>query len=301
MSLRLSLIILCLLTPIIGFSATCVGTALPPVAFLIDKIGGAEIRSLTLLGAGQNPHSFSLSPKKTAELIGCPLYISIDFPLEQKFISMLQSNHSKTKVILATKGVTRLSPVDQDEHHHDHQGEEDHHEHHDDLTDPHVWVNPSNLLMMAKIIYDSLKKELPLREKNLSSNYSQLVKELEALKKRVDARLIPLKEKIILVYHPSILYLTAPYQIDLRSIESEGKAPSAKQLSQLMELAKKSQTKLILIDAHQDQRQVARIVEILKIKSQTINPLDYNIVEAIDSISKIIAEEGGNSHDSRRN
>lgn len=280
------------------FAQLKVSTALPPVSFLIQKIGGDQVSVETALGSGQNPHTFSISPKKVSSLIASKIYFSIDFPMEKKIISVLRNSAKSIHIADISDAIKRLPQLGRHhEDHHEHM--EQHGDHDDDMGDPHIWFNPQNLILLSNAILEELKKSLPQHIALLEANHKMLMADLLKLKQTVDQHLKPLKGKRILIYHPSIQYLTAQYGITLLPVEIEGKEPTAKQLGEVISQARKETARAILIDAHQDPRQIARIIELLQVKEVKLYPLNYQIVDAITQAATAISSAEGQNASNR--
>ncbi len=262
-------------------AAEIIGVGIPPIAFLVERVGGEKIEVVQALKDGQNPHTFSLSPKTITMLSKAKAYFSIDFPFEEKITSTLNQIDG-IKIVDISKGIRRItSENDHDEHHDNH-----HNEHHHGEFDPHIWTSPRNLSVMTGKILETLSKLFPQHSSSFTANAKDLLKEIEYLQSKIERNLKPLHEKSILIYHPSINYLLQEYHINVIPIEHEGKRPTQKQLVQLIEKSKKIGIKNILIGEQFDQRNIAPITRILKGQVITYNPLQKEILKALSSISE---------------
>ncbi len=272
-----------------------VGTPIPPISFLVEKIGGDLVEVETALGAGQNPHVFSLSPKTITQLSQADLYLSIGLPLEARIVTMLQQKNGNKKVVISdiAHDIHRLPLLDQ-HHHHDHENDAHGTHQHDQehlkvMGDTHIWTTPSNLKSMSKAVLLQLNSNSPRHKAEFEKNYQLLAAELDQVQKRIDQLLRPLAGRSVLIYHPSIQYLTNEFKIKLLTVETDGKEPSPKQLNKIISQAREAKAKSILIDAYLDARHIKSIIEMLQVKEVKLNLLNKQILTSIIQAAESIA------------
>lgn len=278
------------------FAQINIGTSIPPITFLVEKIGGSTVKVETALGPGQNPHTFSITPKKMSSLMQSDLYFSIGFPLEARIVNVLKSKtgskNGAVKIRDISKGIKRLPLLD--DHHHHHAGEE-HHDELETMGDTHIWTTPQNLRMMATVIAEELKNHAPQLAPTFEQNFQLLLREIDQTQAQLDKLLMPLRGKSVLIYHPSIQYLTAQYGIELLPVEIDGKEPSPKQLNKIVAKARSHHAKSILIDAYLDGRHIKSIIQLLNVKEIKLELLNHQILESIIKAAQAIAATEGNN------
>ena len=120
---------------------------IPPQAFLAGRIGGEHVEVHTLVGPGQEPHTFSPTPKQMMALGRADLYFRGGMPFEQRLISKLDGSTGDLEVVNLNEGI-RMRRLGEhhgrSEHTEEHAG---HHEHGqmEKHPDPHVWLSPPAL------------------------------------------------------------------------------------------------------------------------------------------------------------
>ena len=147
--------------PVYTFTqALCAGTPLT-VARLITQ----DIACL-------HDYTLNVDQVKTAE--AARFIVISGVGLEDSF---LQGLLMEDKLIDASAGISLLCPGEED--HEDHEAN-DHHGHTHD-TDPHIWLDPENAMVMAENICRGLSLRYPQYRETFEENLRLLLEELDAL------------------------------------------------------------------------------------------------------------------------
>lgn len=133
------------------------------VGDVVRAIGGAEIDQTTLLGPGQDPHTFEPSPRDAARIARAQVVFLNGGGLEHFLEPVLEANRARGCVVVdlcaGLKLAVRSSTCTED---HDHEGH--HHE-----TDPHVWFDPTLVASWA----DTIGRVLAERDPERAALYQQ--------------------------------------------------------------------------------------------------------------------------------
>jgi len=232
-----------------------------PITWLVERIAGdaADVTSLTPNGV--EPHDLQLDAKSVALIQEANLvfYLGLEFqPEVEKAISQL-ADTSKAIDLLKSPGVTLLDVKEEEDGHdheegedHDHEGEEDV-EHKHPLAggkDPHVWLDPANMTLMAKAISSELKKIAPDFTETFESNFSALEGELNGLDNDISSQLANCEIKTVVTSHAAFLYFTEKYgfeQLAIAGISPEDE-PDAKRLAGIADSAKDAKVKTVYFE-----------------------------------------------------
>ena len=226
-----------------------------PVTWLAERVAGdaAEVTSLT--PDGVEPHDLQLDAKSLALIQEADMvfYLGSEFqPEVEQAISQLDDG-SKAVDLLKSPGVRLLDAKEEDhDHDHDHGHEHDHDqkgekeeevEHKHPLVggkDPHVWLDPANMISMARKVSTELIRLEPDSESLFTSNLEILIDELELLSQDFSAQLSDCKVKTVVTSHAAFLYLTEKYgfkQLAIAGISPDDE-PDAKRIADIAETAK---------------------------------------------------------------
>ncbi len=215
-----------------------------PHACFVEKIGGDRVRVRVLVEPGQSPATYSPTPQQVARLAESQLLFSAGVPFEESLLPKIRSSLPKLKIIDTLAGIeTRTMLVE-----HKCSGKGDHdHTHHKGEKDPHVWLSPLLVKKQARTICNALSELDPEKKGTFEANCTAVEKELDALHAELTATLAPLKGREVFVFHPAYGYFCEAYGLKQTAVEVEGKAPSAKQLAELIDSAKKRNVKVIFV------------------------------------------------------
>lgn len=148
-----------------------------------------------------------------------------------------------------------------------------HHHHHSEL-DPHTWVSPSNVKMMAREIYKALVNVDSKNSDFYRKNYTSFLEEIENTDKKIKKIFskIPAHSKFM-VFHPSWGYFAKEYDLIQLTIEVEGKEPKPKVLQKIIDEAKKEKVKAIFAQKEFSDKSANAIANELNIKVVKETPL----------------------------
>jgi ABC-type Zn uptake system ZnuABC Zn-binding protein ZnuA len=244
---------------------------------VVDQIGGDKISLTVLLPVDADPHSFEPAPRDVAASEEADLVFINGLGLEESLEDLLESSAGDVLVELSA-GIETLEfghEHEGDDHHgegEDHEGEdhaeegedhehegEDHeeegedHEHegedheeegeehaHDHAgADPHVWMDPRNVIVWADTIAEALSQADPDNADFYRANAAAYTAELQELHSWIISQLeaIPLDHRLMVTDHHAFGYFAAAYQFEVVGTIISGYStlaePSAQELAAL--------------------------------------------------------------------
>lgn len=218
-----------------------VHAAFYPLEFLAKTIGGDQIQVVSLTVPGAEPHDMELTPVQVAELEKTSLALFIDgfMPAVDEAI---EASVPDRALDLSTT-VTLLESGDHDHAHETPAPEtsdatEDDHGH--GAYDPHIWLDPANMVLMANAVSKRLIAIDPDRSDFYIANTAALVAELEALDREFTTGLANCEQKEIVTSHDAFGYLANAYGFEQHGIAglSPESEPSPARLVEISEMVK---------------------------------------------------------------
>ena len=208
-----------------------VHAAFYPLEFLAKIIGGDQIQVISLTVPGAEPHDMELTPIQVAELEKTSLALFIDgfMPAVDEAIEASVPDRAldlgTTVTLLEGEAHSDEEAVTQDDH---------------GAYDPHIWLDPANMISMAKAVSDRLISIDPARTDFYTANTAALVAELEALDQEFTTGLANCKQKEIVTSHESFGYLANAYGFEQHGIAglSPDTEPSPARLVEISEMVK---------------------------------------------------------------
>lgn len=218
----------------------------------------------------KNQTIFKVSIKEDGKYIFFTEHLPFEFEDKEHFFKDLTSND--------------IEPVAQ------HPDASGHHHHHHGENDPHSWVSPSNVKIMAKNIYDAL---ISVDSKNSSyykSNYEKFLNEINTTDKTIKNILKNVETgSKFLVFHPSWGYFAKEYGLVQVAIEVEGKEPKPKMLKEIIDYAKKEKIKAVFTQLEFSDKSSRAIAAELNIKVIKETPLakdwSNNLIKMANAIA----------------
>jgi zinc transport system substrate-binding protein len=272
-----------------------------PVASLVERVGGPRVAVDMFVPAGQDPHTFAPTPKQAAALGRAKLLVTSGLPFEERLAERIGRQVAGLRIVDASQGVARRPfgageghgcQATCQEHGHGHAVHAhgiDHHDH--DSLDPHVWLSLPALRTMAADIAAALEEVDPDGRDLYRANLKQLENDLDAAHERIDNLLEPHRGRTIYVFHPALGYFADAYGLRQRAIEIEGKAPTARQLREVIAEAKADAARLLVVQPQFDQRSAAIVAEAIGCRLLDFDPLAEDVIGSLETLAERLAEE----------
>lgn len=242
-----------------------------PLAYAAEGIAGDLAEVVSLAGPGVEPHDLELTPGDVAKINDADLVVYIP-----EFIPALDAvvkTLDQSKVINATQGITLISGDS-----HSHEGEEAHSEeegHSDEsATDPHIWLNPSNMVLIGNSIAKALNTLTS--ESAIDENRSSFENALTTLASDYTAKLANCSIKALVVSHEAFGYIANAYgfeQVGISGLSPEAE-PSPARLAEVAKIAKAENATTIYYESLVDPKVAKTLADELKITAEMLDPLE---------------------------
>jgi len=242
-----------------------------PLAYAAEGIAGDLAEVVSLAGPGVEPHDLELTPGDVAKINDADLVVYIP-----EFIPALDAvvkTLDQSKVINATQGITLISGDS-----HSHEGEEGHSEdegHSDEsATDPHIWLNPSNMVLIGNSIAKALSALTS--DSAIDENRSSFENALTTLASDYTAKLANCSIKALVVSHEAFGYIANAYgfeQVGISGLSPEAE-PSPARLAEVAKIAKAENATTIYYESLVDPKVAKTLADELKITAEMLDPLE---------------------------
>lgn len=217
-------------------------------AALVQRLGGTEVKTDCLTLYNQDLHQVQAKPSMIMKLKKADLLVRVGMGLDD-WLDALIANASNSSLfdqglIDLSVGITKLDvptkPLDGrlgDIH---------------PQGNPHYWLDPYNMLMMASQLSERLKLLRPEKARYFTEKYQIFEQEWQIQLKKWDKQMAPLKGSYILTYHDSLPYFAKRYQlVTLGNIEIKpGIPPTPAHLLHLKTLMKARPVKAIFVEPY---------------------------------------------------
>jgi ABC-type Zn uptake system ZnuABC Zn-binding protein ZnuA len=259
------------------------------LADITRHIAGDRLEVESLLPVGSDPHSYQPTPQDLAKLSEVEVLVLNGAEYEHFLEPFLESSSSEWRLIDASTGV-HLRTDAQNEH----------------GVDPHLWLDPNNVIIYVENIRDGLIQFDPDGEAVYQSNasaYIEQLKELDAWIHEQVAQVQP-ERRILVTNHEAFGYFAERYGFTvvgaiIPSFSSDS-APSAQQMAALIDQIKRQEAPALFLDASDNPafaQQIAaetevKVVTDLYVESLTdgapaatyVDMMKYNVTTIVDAL-----------------
>jgi zinc transport system substrate-binding protein len=253
--------------------------SITPQAYFVDRIGGEFVNVGVLVGPGQSPETYEPTVQQMTNLAECDVYFRIGVPFENRLLRKLSETIPDLNISNSIEGI-RLRQMEVLHNH----GEQSR-----GAADPHVWLDPE----MARILVDNIYRELcrvdSVHKDKYTENVVKLQGDLDSLNNKIKSILTPYKGRSFMVFHPILGYFADRYGLMQMAVEVEGKEPGAKQLTELIELAKEKKVKTIFVQPQFSSKSARRIAKAIDGKIETLDALAYDYINNLVDIAQKLA------------
>lgn len=252
------------------------------VGDVVSRVGGEHISLTVLLPYGANPHSFQPSPQDVAAVSRADVIFANGVGLEVFLEDLIENAGGDAEVVHVSEGIDLRSFPSQTDDGHDHEGADGHdhqeggsqevvgndgHDHDPGGADPHVWFDPTNVMVWVDNIQETLTRIDPANEDRYQENAQTYRAQLEDLDSwiRDQVSQIPEDNRYMVTDHTVFGYFAEEYGFQqvgavIPSPTTEAQ-PSGKHLAELSDTIREYAVKAIFVGKDFDPSLSQRIAE----------------------------------------
>lgn len=233
--------------------STDICVSIPPQAYLVKRIAGADTPVTIMIPPGSAPPTYAPTASQVRDLHECRLYVKNghpDFNFEKMHIDPFLKKHPEVLTVNMAFG-QNIVP-----------------------GDAHIWLSPMIMKDAAVSIYKQLCLIYPERKEELKINLDILLLDIGELDIELHSLLDPYQGAQFLTLHPSWGYFSRDYGLEQVSIRHENKGPSTKEFTHLIEHAKKTNIHIIFVQKEFSSEQLNVISKEIDAKIIALDPLN---------------------------
>lgn len=217
-----------------------------PIEEIVRNVGGTHVDVVELTLAGQGAHDVQLTSKQLNVLSSASavFYISDGFqPDVEKAVASLPSNVVPVDLLQSVTLLDVVAQLDGTE------GETDG-EVLASGKDPHVWLDPANMIAMTTAVADALSQLSPNFAPQFNAAAKSYIAELQTLGTEIDAQLANCESRVLVTSHRAFAYLAK--RANIRQVAIAGvnpeEEPSAKSLEAIASFARANKVSTIFFE-----------------------------------------------------
>jgi len=241
-------------------SAIEVVTSVKPLQLVAAAITDGITEPEVLVPANASPHHYVLKPSDMRKLMAADLVLWVGPDME---VAM-------AKPISRTEAVKVQLLEDSGEDHSGHDHGEHHHE-----TDPHIWMDPAQMLTAAETLATELEKLLPEQQERLQQNYQQFAMQVVRLDREMQQQMAVLQGKGFFTFHDAYQRLFDRYglnQLGYFTVDP-GRKPGARKLNEIRQALKQKKAVCVFSEPQFEDKIISAVVKDPEIRIGELDPL----------------------------
>ncbi|MBW2060489.1 MAG: zinc ABC transporter substrate-binding protein [Deltaproteobacteria bacterium] len=208
-----------------------------PQKYFVQKIGGDLVDVAVMVEPGASPATYEPKPAQMAALSKARVYFAIGAPFEKVWLEKIAAINPRMQVVHTEEGIKKRTMKG---HGHSRGG----------IKDPHVWLSPPAVRILAGNIFKALYALDPVNAMVYEANFHKFIAEIEEIHTELKSILNGHVGMQFMVFHPAWGYFADAYGLKQLPIEIEGKEPKPAQLMALIEHARKRGVRIIFVQPH---------------------------------------------------
>ena len=257
-----------------GSDKKTIFVTITPMQSIIEEITAGDFDIEVIVPKGASPETFEPTPKQVTSFSDAELIFStgiIDF--EQ---SLVERTSGDAEVVNLSNGIELIAgSCSHGNHKHKHG------------VDPHIWTSPRALRTMVTNAHKAIMAHYPDSVKYTEAT-GRLLERINKLDNYCATRIKAEGVEAMMIYHPAYTYYARDYGIEQIAIEHDGKEPSLRQTTALIEKAKEHGVKAILRQPQYSEDKVHAIANDAGAEIITTDPLAEDILGEIERVTEII-------------
>ena len=260
-----------------GNEKITIAVSIAPQEFLVVKLAGDTALIQVMIPSGADPHTYEPKPEQVRKLASASIFFAIGGEFEQAWLPRFRSVNPGMKTVFSHEWIKRLAGNQHQHGGHAHQGE-----------DPHVWLAPPLMLLLARSMAFELVKLEPGKQEFYLKNLESLSREIVELDLELMSLLADLPEgnRTILVNHPAWDYFCRFYGLEQLAVETGGKEPKPRDLQKLINQAKSLGFRKVFVEKGSSHRSAAVVAKAIGAEIIEIDPLSADWAQNLREVGR---------------
>lgn len=253
-----------------------VAVSVPPLAYLVDRIGGARVETVVLAPPGSDPHAWEPSPRQLATLERADLYVAVGhpaFPFEGRYLAAWREGNPGLRVVTLAAGSASLAAAGNTDGVH---------------GDPHVWAAPYTVAAAAPRIAEALIAADPAHAEAYRQDLAALLADVAAVDARLHEALDGHRGRAFLAYHAAWGHLAEQYGLRQLAVEWNGREPGPRQMVAVIEQARAAGVGVVFAQRGESPQGARALAAELDAEVVELDPLAYDWVASMRATAEAL-------------
>ena len=250
------------------------------VADVVSRIGGDAISLTALLPVGTDPHAYQATPQDLLAVVEAHVVFISGLGLQENLVELIANAGGQAVIVPVSTGVETIAFGGESEP--DHEG-----------ADPHVWLDPNNVIVWARNIEHTLSAQDPANGEIYQTNADRYVEALQALDGwiRIQVALVPEEKRELVTDHLIFGYFARRYGFKqvgaVIAAFSTMAEPSAQDMAELQDTIREFDVAAIIVGTTVNSRLAEQIakdtgIQIVRVYTGSLSGADGEAGTYID-------------------
>jgi zinc transport system substrate-binding protein len=239
-----------------------------PMAWIAERVGGADVAVRSLTRPGSEPHDLELTPRQIVD-VGKARYV-VYVKGVQPAVDKAVEQHAKDRSLDAASVVRTLPPAEAEA------GLGDEHAHETTSFDPHIWLDPSRLATVATALGERLAAADPAHAAGYRAKAKSLAAELATLDREFTGGLRQCAQRTFVTSHAAFGYLADRYgvtQVPITGIDPQSE-PSPKRMAELTRVVRDNKVSTVFTETLVSPKVAQALAKEAGVRTATLDPLE---------------------------
>ena len=234
-------------------SRPTLAVTIEPYRYIVEAVAGDAWEVVSVVPKGNSPETFDPTPGQMMKLGGCKAYFLVGgLGFEASWMAKIKEVYPRLLLVDTSAGITRVD------------------------DDPHLWTSPDNMALIARNVCRALCSMDTAHAAGYKARLQAVEKNIADTDAAIRSKLAALGCRSFLVFHPSLTYFARLYNVAQIALEEHGKEPTAAHLKHVIDEARSSGIRNVLVQAEFDKEHARAIARELGAEVRIINPLSYD-------------------------
>jgi len=255
-----------------------------PQRYFVDVISNQTFIVNVMVPVGASPETYEPISHQMQAMASSMAYLYIgDLGFESGLMPKISEINNRLPIFNCSQGIDLIEGT----HYISHDGQDHNHK----GTDPHIWTSPGSAKIMARNIANALMQIDPENKDMYQENLDALILKMDSTQQGIKEKLANLKSRKFIIFHPALSYFAKEFDLEQIAIEFEGKNPTAYQIADLVDRAKKDSVQIVIIQKEFDVENAQVISNEIKSKIVQLNTLEQDWFVMMDKLPRLLLGE----------
>jgi len=268
-------------------SEKTVSVSILPQKYFVESISGNKVKVNVMIPPGASHSSYEPTARQMNQLVNSQAYLKIGhLDFELAWMPRFGGSNPSMKVFDLSEGIDLIKGGHE---HHDHESKP-HNGKEEKGIDPHTWMSPGNVKIIAGNILKSLITLYPSDSSEFQSNLNSFLQKVDSVEAQYAQNSEKLNGLSFIIYHPALAYLARDYGMEQVVLEFEGKEPPPAHIKAIIDLAKAKNIHSVFVQKQLSIDNSRSLADEINARIIPIDPMDENWdVQMISILNNLLA------------